>query len=101
MKTLIKLPDEKLLLAFDFSAVKEIQAGDAITGTPTVTVVLVDGTDEDNELDVDDPTIVDNMVQMMVDGGDMRAVHEFLCLVDTVAGWKLGAVGRLAIAKTG
>jgi hypothetical protein len=101
MKTLIKLPDEKLLLAFDFSAVKEIQDGDTITGTPTVTVVLVDGTDEDNELDVDDPTIAGNMVQMAVDGGDIRAVHEFLCLVDTVAGWKRGAVGRLAIAKTG
>jgi hypothetical protein len=102
MKTLIKLPDEKLLLAFDFSAVKEIREGDTITGTPTVTITLVDGTEsEAGALEVGDPTIVDSMVQMLVEGGELRAVHEFLCLVDTVAGWKLGAIGRLAIAKTG
>lgn len=98
MRALSKYPEETRKYAFDFSAQKEIAAGEALTGTPTMSSVRRSGT---GTITIGSASINGTTVEASISGGDVDDRHEVRCIVQTSAANILAAAGILEIARNG
>lgn len=97
MTPLIKFPGETRDYAFEFADQVELQNGETLTGTPTVTATLRRGTP--TTLTLGTPTINGSQVQISIAGGTLGDHYDILCIVATNASHTIAALGRLRIAR--
>lgn len=92
-----KLTEEKLVLGFQFSG--ELESGETLTGTPTVTVDVVDGTDASpSALLNGTATISEGTVLVPVKAGVVGVTYEVRVIVATSNAAKvLGLVGKITV----
>lgn len=88
---------EKLVLAFEFGA--ELDTGESLTGTPTVTITVLTGTDAaPNDVKNGDPAIVGTDVLLPVKGGIVGVDYQIEVVCATSNSNKvLARIGKLYI----
>jgi hypothetical protein len=95
MTELTQLPNEKLKYSFDFSARAEVVAGETLS-SPVVTVNQRRGS---GSLTITGTTVVSDLVEFFVEGGDLGDVFWLECVVDTSGGSTLEDIAQLTIVK--
>ena len=92
-----KLADEKLILAFEYG--EELDSGETLTGTPTVSVAVRSGTDATPEALLNGtPAIVGSDVLLPVKGGIVGVDYQIEVVCPTSNSNKvLARIGKLYI----
>jgi len=90
--TLIKRPDWARTYRWDFSDFAEIEAGQTLTGTPTVTATP-------SGLTLGSPAISGAYVTCAVSAGTADYVYDLTATVTTSGGATLSIVGKLAVEE--
>lgn len=94
---LFKQPAESRLYTFEFADQVEIaDAGESLTGTPTITVTLLSGS---GSLTVGSPTISGTKVQVQISGGTAEDRFQVVCQVNTSGSHVLECTGELRIKR--